>query len=167
MKPEEDQIPEEAPVAKKGILDNKLVLFGIIIVLQLVMAIVLIEFVVSPKLQATAEEIPESTQEMVQEGVLVDLEEMVITLNDRATTPGFLRINVNLEVTDQKVADSATEKLPKLRDAVILTLSGRSSQEMRSIQGKEIVKSEIFKKMQNILPTESLMGVYFSDLVIQ
>jgi len=167
MKTEEDNSPEEAPVAKKGILDNKVVLFGIIIVLQLVMAIVLIEFVVTPKLQAAADDSPKSTQEMVEEGILVDLKEMVVTLNDRTESPGFLRINVNLEVTDQKVAETAAEKLPKLRDAVILILSGRSSQEMRSIQGKEIVKSEIFKKMQSILPTESLMGVYFSDLVIQ
>lgn len=165
MKP--NKAPEEAQGAKKGILDNKVALFGIIIVLQLVMAIVLIEFVISPKLQAKAGESPKSTQEMVQEGVLVDLQEMVVTLNDRADAPGFLRINVNLEVTDQKVADIAAEKLPKLRDSVILTLSGKSSQEMRSVQGKEIVKSEIFKKMQSILPSESVMGVYFSDLVIQ
>lgn len=158
---------EEAPVAKKGFLDNKVVLFGIIIVLQLVTAIVLIEFVVTPKLKAIADGSPEITQEVVQEGVLVDLEEMVVTLNDRDATPGFLRINVNLEVTDQKIADKATEKLPKLRDTVILTLSSKTSQEMRSVQGKEIVKAEIFKKLQNILPTGSLMGVYFSDLVIQ
>ncbi|MBT4291092.1 flagellar basal body-associated FliL family protein [bacterium] len=167
MEQDEKKPAEEAPVSKKGLLDNKLVLFGIIIVLQLVMAIVLVEFVVTPKLKAVADYSPEIVQEGVQEGILVDLEEMVVTLNDRVETPGFLRINVNLEVTDQKIADKAAEKLPKLRDTVILILSGKTSQEMRSIQGKEIVKAEIFKKLQSILPTESLMGVYFSDLVIQ
>ncbi len=167
MEQDENKPTEKAPVAKNKLLDNKVVLFGIIIVMQLVMAIVLVEFVVTPKLKAVADDSPEIVQEEVLEGTLVDLQEMVVTLNDKAETPGFLRINVNVEVTDQKIADKATEKLPKLRDTVILILSGKTSQEMRSIQGKEIVKAEIFKKLQSILPAESLMGVYFSDLVIQ
>jgi flagellar protein FliL len=158
---------KDQPDEKKSIFDNKIMLFGIIIVLQLIMAIVLVQFVITPKLKAIAEGSSEITEEVVQEGVLIDLQEMVITLNDRGDSPGFLRIKVNLEVVDKKVANIATQKLPKLRDVVILALSSKSSREIRSVEGKEILKSEIFQKVQNILPAESLIGIYFSDLVIQ
>ena len=71
MEQDENKPTEKAPVAKNKLLDNKVVLFGIIIVMQLVMAIVLVEFVVTPKLKAVADDSPEIVQEEVLEGTLV------------------------------------------------------------------------------------------------
>jgi len=153
--------------SKLSILDNKLVMLGLIIVLQAVTAFAIVKFVVVPRLAVAEPQAKTEAQYDAGEGVLAGLDEMVVTLRDGGPSPDFLRINVNLEVADKKIAEQVTRRLPQLRDIVILTLSNKTGRELKTLEGKEALKAEIMDKVGATLPEGGLKNVYFSDMVVQ
>ena len=156
-----------------GPLDNKIILLAAIIVAQALVAFGVTQFVIAPKLQALAtpetEEVAEVDQDKdkPEQGVLVGLNEVVVTLRDSGPTSSYLRINIDLEVVDGKVATLVEQRLPHLRDIVILSLSNKFASDLRSMDGKSALKAELFRKLGDTLPEDSLMNIYFSDMVVQ
>ena len=172
MADEEKKTEEEAKTPKGGPLDNKIILLAAIIVAQAVVAIAVTQFVIAPKLKALAgpsvEEVVEvEEQQQPEQGILVGLNEVVVTLRDNGPTTSFLRIKINLEVVDGKVATMVEQRLPHLRDIVILSLSNKYSADLKSMDGKSALKAELFRKIGDTLPEKSLMNIYFSDMVVQ
>lgn len=166
---------EEKPAKAKGsLLDNKAVVLGVIVVAQVLVAIGLTQFVIVPKLGVTgAQMAAEGGQEAAAAeeghgaGELVDLEEIIVTLKSDPGRPRYLRINVSLEVADKIAAEHASTRRPQLRDVVIMALSDTSVEDLSSPDGKQNLRDEIFRRMQERMPDGVLMNVYFSDLVIQ
>jgi len=168
---EEEKEPTETKKSGGGPLDNKIVMLVAIIVTQAVMAVAVTQFVIAPKLKTLAGDPAGKTAqvEMSQpkQGVLVGLNEVVVTLRDTGPTTSYLRIKIDLEVTDGKVATMVEQRLPHLRDIVILSLSNKFSTDLKSMDGKAALKSELFRKLGDTLPAGSLMNIYFSDMVVQ
>lgn len=168
----EEQESGGAAARKGGLLDNKVVLLGVIVVVQAVMAIGLTQFVLVPKLAIQNASMAGGSQPAEKEapaemGVLVGLEEIIVTLQSDDQVPNYLRINVNLEVEDQAVADQVLARLPQLRDIVILTLSSKRVGDLLTPEGNLTTRAEILRQLASKLPPESLRNIYFSDLVIQ
>ena len=164
---------EGAAEKKGGIFENKAILLGIIVVVQVGLAIGLTQFLIVPKLgvqeagmEAGAEP-KEEAAEMPEMGVLVNLEDIVVTLVSDPAKPRYLRININVEVPNQLVADVVASRLPQLRDLVIMTLSDKTAAQISSPEGKKGLRDEIFRRMDEKMPEGTLMNIYFSDLVVQ
>lgn len=100
-------------------------------------------------------------------GALVDLQEIVVTLAGDSARPRYLRIGVNLEVADEETASLIEARRPQLRDAVIMALSDKTPAMLSTPDGKKRLRDEIFRRTSEMLPAESLLNVYFSDLVVQ
>ncbi len=100
-------------------------------------------------------------------GALVDLQEIVVTLAGDSGRPRYLRLGVNLEVADAETASLVEARRPQLRDAVIMALSDKTPAMLSTPEGKKRLRDEIFRRTAEMLPEESLMNVYFSDLVVQ
>ena len=168
-----NQTPAEtAPAAKKGILDNKAVLLGVIVIVQALVAIGLTQYILLPKLnvqQAAAGVNPlaELAQDLPQRGIIVGLDDIIVTLAGSSRRPRYLRININLEVQDKITAEAVRMRLPQMRDAVIMTLTEKSVEDLSKPGGKMNLRAEIFKRLDESIPGGKLMNVYFSDLVIQ
>ncbi len=167
---------ENAASKKKlAILENKAVLLGGIVFVQAALAIALTQFMIVPKLgiqgaDMAAQQQPTQQQEVEAEpdlGIIVGLEEIIVTLQSAGKRPNYLRINVNLEVEDQMCADLVVTRLAQLRDIVIMILSAKQSTEITSPEGKQGIRDEIYRQIAAKLPEGSLRNVYFSDLVIQ
>ncbi|MFH1844463.1 MAG: flagellar basal body-associated FliL family protein [bacterium] len=158
---------------KVGLLENKVVLLGVIVVVQAVLAIGLTQFVLVPKLQfqdpALAAMNDAAGQDLVdyEPGIIVGLEELIITLQSDDDIPSYLRIEVNLEVVDQAAADQVMLRLPQLRDTVILALSNKRARELTTPEGNLAARAEIMRKLAEKLPPGALCDIYFSELVIQ
>ena len=116
--------------SKGGLLENKAILLGAIVVAQAVLAIVVTQFMIVPNLGVRQAMVPGQEMGMIEIdetipeiGIIVSLEEIIVTLqSDNPEIPSYLRINVALEVEDQATADLALARLPQLRDLVIMTL---------------------------------------------
>ncbi len=166
-----DDIEEQAdePIERRPWLENKLVLLGAIVAVQIVMAVVLTRFVIAPKLAVQAADVGGAvpTAQVPDVGVIIGLQEIIVTLQSEGKLPRYLRIDVNLEVADQKTAKLVTARLPQLRDVVIMAASARSPADIQSPEGKQGLREEIFNQLATKLPPDKFRNVYFSDLVIQ
>jgi len=155
-----------------GLFDNRAFVLGLIVVVQVILAIALTQLVIVPRLgPQTAGLIGAggagATPAAAAPGVLVGLEEIIVTLDADTIQPRYLRINVSLEVVDDDVADTVRRRIPELRDAVIMTLSTKSVADLATATDKRRLRDEIFRDVAARLPAGTLLNVYFSDLVVQ
>jgi len=163
---------DNQPEAKKGFLENKAVLLGVIVIVQALIAIGLTQYVLLPKLNIQQANLGSGgmanlAAEVPQRGVMVGLEDIIVTLAGDSRRPHYLRININLEVKDKVTAEGVKMRLPQMRDVVIMTLSEKTLEDLSKPGGKMNLRAEIFKQLDDSITGGKLMNVYFSDLVIQ
>ena len=173
MADKDPEVVEEKAKSKLAIFENKAILLGVIVIVQAVVAIGLTQFVIVPRLgvqsadMGAAQPAEESEAEMPEMGVLLGLEEIIVTLAGDAQRPRYLRISVNIELKDQLTADVVATRLPQLRDIVIMVLSEKTAAELSLPEGKKGLRDEIFRRIDEKMPKGMLMNIYFSDLVVQ
>ncbi|HOX26430.1 MAG TPA: flagellar basal body-associated FliL family protein [Candidatus Krumholzibacteria bacterium] len=154
-----------------GPLDNKVILLGAVVVLQVVLAVGLTTLVIVPRLgsgHGSVAEVgtasPGSTEEL---GVLLSLGEIIVTLQSEGKQARFLRITVDLELADEVASTQAAARLPILRDTVIMTLADRTAEDLNRPEGMKGLRDELMRRLDEKLPGGLLRHIYFSDLVIQ
>lgn len=72
----------------------------------------------------------------------VPLDPFIVNLTDR-DTERYAQIGINLQVDDAKVAEEMKVYMPAIRNAVLLILSHKSSEDLLSAEGKQKLASEI------------------------
>lgn len=168
----EEKNTDEATEAKKkpGPLDNKVVVLGAVVAIQLVLAVVLTTVVIMPKLGPSEaglveDIVPDIAPDEI--GVLLSLGEIIVTIGGQGDSARYLRITVDLELADQAASDIAAARLPILRDTVIMALSDRTAEELNRPEGMKGLRDELMRRLDERLPGQLLRHIYFSDLVIQ
>jgi flagellar FliL protein len=174
MAPENKEAEGAESAARKGsgLLDNKVIVLGILVTVQALLAFGLTQFVIVPRLgvqEGSAASGAGSVEVAAapEIGALVGLEEIIVTLQSDTKVNRYLRTTVNVEVANQDTADLVAARLPQLRDTVIMILSAKTPAEIQRPEGKKALRDELFRRLSEKLPAESLRNVYFSDLVIQ
>jgi flagellar FliL protein len=133
----------------------------------------------------------ESDASDVQKGFIVDLGDFILNLSDIAPRK-YLKVNVALEVSS-KPEDAAAaappakkeggegaapagnpldaemaQYKPAIRDAVITTLSSKTSSEVSTVAGKELAKEQITEAVNGIFAGErEVLRVSFGEFIIQ
>lgn len=161
-----------AQIPKKGLLDNKAILLGVIVITQAIVAIGLTHYFILPKLTVHNAGVPngsiaEIVAEAPQRGIMVGLGDIIVSLADDSRRPRYLRININLEVQDKIASEAVKSRQAQMRDVVIMTLSEKSVEDLSRPGGKMNLRAEIFSRLDESITGGKLMNVYFSDLVIQ
>ncbi len=169
---DEKKAPEDAAATRKpGLLENKVVILGGVVGLQLVLAMVLTMVVIVPRLggpASAAATMETPAVEIEPMGPLLSLGEIIVTLQaDGTGNARYLRITVDLELSDAKAVETATSRLPVLRDTVIMTLANRSAADLNRPEGMKGLRDELMRRLDERLPGQVLRHLYFSDLVIQ
>jgi flagellar FliL protein len=169
---DEKKDQQDAGEAKKpGLLDNKVVVLGGVVALQLLLAVGLTTMVIMPRLGASQAGVAANGASVAtaeEMGVLLSLGEIIVTLQgESGLDTRYLRINVDLELEDQSAANLAASRLPILRDTVIVTLTDRRASELNRPEGMKGLRDELMRRLDERLPGGVLRHIYFSDLVIQ
>lgn len=139
-------------------------------------------------LEAIATEVPKE-EVLPGEGIMIDTGTKIINLAE----PGgrrYIRIGVVLEFVppepdpeakpvaaegegaaiDPVVEEFTTEvnaRLPMINDTVITLLSSKSFEQLYTTEGKEALRLEIMEKIQSLMPHDELLGVYFTEFVVE
>ena len=79
----------------------------------------------------------------------------------------FIKINLDVEAADAKVADEIAQQNARIRDTVILLLSSKSYADIATTESKLVLKSEITDRLNNILGPGKIYQVFITDMVIQ
>ena len=172
MADQKNEKEQERPVKKPSILDNKVALLGGIVALQVVLAIALTTTVIMPRLGTSQAGMPAEqagNQAPRHElGVLMGMGEIIVTLRGEGTqSPRYLRISIDLELSNQAAVQTASARLPILRDTVIMVLAERTAADLSRPEGMKGLRDELMRRLDERLPGNILRHIYFSDLVIQ
>lgn len=132
----------------------------------------------------------EDTSAEEQKGIVVDLGDFILNLSD-VSPRKYLKVNVALEVSSkpEDTEAAATKKeghgegggaavnpidaemaqfKPALRDAVINTLSSKTSAELSTVAGKELAKDQITEAVNSLFAGDrEVLRVSFGDFIIQ
>lgn len=73
-----------------------------------------------------------------------------------------LEVEVNADVQAQIKANN-----PKIRDAIIMLLAGKTYGDVASPDGKVLLKAEIAARINQILGAQRVVRVYFTDFVVE
>lgn len=206
---QKDMKPKENDELVKVPIDNNLKLVLINIVSSILICVVLIgvnyllqENLLNKKISAiTANQESETDEvtaedEEVQKGIIVDLGDFILNLND----PGqkkYLKVNVVLELSRipsdpdlnappeegkgghgghggdeedpmKRVEAEMAQYKPAIRDAVISNFSSKTADEISTAAGKELVKEQITEDVNAIFAGErEVIRVSFGQFIIQ
>lgn len=101
-----------------------------------------------------------------QMGVLQDLKPFIVNLAD----PGgkrYLKLTLSLEVDNTEVQNEVASRLPQIRDAILLLLSGLTFDDISTRAGKMRLRNQIISICNDLLASGQVKGVYFSEFVVQ
>jgi flagellar FliL protein len=121
-------------------------------------------------------------KELPPVGIMFPLRDRVVNLTD----PGmmrYLKVGVTLDIKDPKLKEPPKGEeykkkqehltvemkghLPQIEDQVTVILSSKSSGELISAEGKQKLKDELKEKLNKALHEDLVLGVYFTDFIIQ
>jgi len=169
---EEQEASAEDSKEKKGPnLKKPLMMLGIVVV-QAVLAFVVAQFVILPRLPvdpAEADSTAVAEEEVVPErerGSIVMMDDIVVNLRDTEGSR-FLKVSTGLEFTEKKLEQEIGERMPELRDVLIGHLSSHMVEDMVHREGREVVKQQVLDDFNQTLQAGKLINIYFSDFVVQ
>jgi len=79
----------------------------------------------------------------------------------------FIKVNIVLEVSNDKVVAELTERQPQIRDAIITILRGKDYNQINSNEGVRKLRTEIMNKINQNLIKGKVTNVFFTDFVVQ
>jgi flagellar FliL protein len=95
---------------------------------------------------------------------LVALDAFVLNLAEQGR---FLKVTIQLELTDVASQQLVTEKTPQLRDAIITLMSSKSVESVSSAEGKLLLKDELLLRANQAVGKEVFKNLYFTEFVMQ
>lgn len=99
-------------------------------------------------------------------GAMFDLDPFIVNLADSPEIR-YLKITVKLEVENEAVSADLSSRVHQIRDTVLVLLSSKDSNTVRTPQGKFQLRDEITQRVNGLLPKPGVRSAYFTDFVIQ
>jgi len=63
--------------------------------------------------------------------------------------------------------EEVTQRMPQIRDSILLLISNKTYEELSDLQGKKQLKAELISKLNSILHKGKVKDIYFTDFVVQ
>jgi flagellar FliL protein len=99
-----------------------------------------------------------------QKSVLVALDPFVVNLTEHGR---YLKVTMQLELSDASQQQQVTDKVPNIRDAIITLLSSKSAEAIAGPEGKLQLKDELLLRATQAVGKDSLKNLYFTEFVMQ
>ena len=99
-------------------------------------------------------------------GNVYSIEDIVV---NPAGTGGsrFLSVSFGFAVESPELAKQMEEHEAQVRDVLITILSSKTVADLTDPKQKEVMRLQIKKRLSQVLETEELAGVYYTDFVLQ
>ncbi len=79
----------------------------------------------------------------------------------------YLKVRVELELTDAELSAEVDKRLPQFRDGILTLLSSKSFKEVNDLSGKYQLRAEILGMLNGYLKTGKVKNVYFTEFIVQ
>ena len=98
-------------------------------------------------------------------GPIMDMDPFIVNLAD--TEPRFLKVTIKLELDGVPVKAEISERIPQVRDAILMLLSSKEAQALKPTAGKLQLRDEILQRINALLATGQARNAYFTEFVVQ
>ena len=170
----EEDMDEEAGGEKPAKGKSKVLLIVIIVLLLALIGVggflVYSNFI---KAEAPAAEGGKSAVQEAQEqydplklGEMVAFEPFIVNLSGDEGKR-FLKVTMQVELNNPKVADELANRMPQVKDMVITVLSSKTVDDILTVEGKFKLKEQILTRINSRIKTGVVKNVYFVEFVIQ
>ncbi len=109
--------------------------------------------------------VPDLTQ-TTEIGPMVNIEEFVVNIIS-GDTPHYVKASLTVEVSGEGVQNEVEQRMPQVRDAVLLLIGNKTYEELQDLQGKRQLKAELTSKINSFLQTGKVRAIYFTNFVVQ
>ncbi len=99
-------------------------------------------------------------------GPMIDITEFIVNIIS-ADGNHYVKSALTLELTNQQVKDEIKERMPQIRDAILLLVGNKTFEELQDLEGKKQLKAEIMSKINGILQTGKVKAIFFTEFVVQ
>jgi flagellar FliL protein len=99
-------------------------------------------------------------------GVMVDLRVFTVNLADKGTD-AYARVAITLELSNEKVKQEVDKRMPIIKNAIIDVISSKTSDFVRTPEGREALRLELIKRLNIILVEGGVRNIYFTEFVVQ
>jgi flagellar FliL protein len=99
------------------------------------------------------------------------MEPFVVNLADSGSRR-YLRVSLNLELKKHEESGPLlAARMPQVRDAVLMLLSGKTTDQLLSAEGKAMLREELIDRLNTVLKRKNLKktvkNLYFTEFLIQ
>jgi len=108
----------------------------------------------------------EEEPEMESIGPVIDMDPFVLNLADRDQNR-YLKVSIKLQLDRPEIETDFEDKLPAIRDALLVLLSSKESRGLRTVEGKMLVRDEIGGRINSIMKRGKVRQIFFTDFIIQ
>ena len=99
-------------------------------------------------------------------GAMFDLDPFIVNLADTSDVR-YLKLTLKLEVDSETVAAELSSRIPQIRDAILVLLSSKDVNAVRTTQGKFQLRDEITQRINGLLKRPGIRSAYFTEFVVQ
>jgi flagellar FliL protein len=79
----------------------------------------------------------------------------------------YLKVKMDLEMSDEKSLPEIDKRLPQLRDTILTTLSSKNYEDISTLDGKMQLRAEIMAMLNQYLKTGKITNIYFTEFIVQ
>ncbi len=155
---------KEAGQEKKGL--NPIILILVAVVVLAVAGGGFFFLVMSKQNNAETQQ-EEVKEEKKEPGIFYQFDDPFIVNLAEVNAERYLKVNPVLEVDNEEVVEEINQKLPEVKDILITIFSSKTLDDVMPLAGKDRIKQEIMDKVNEVLTKGKVIGVYFSEFVIQ
>jgi len=98
--------------------------------------------------------------------VIFTMEPFIVNIYDGQELR-YLRVKVEMEVSDEVTKTDLGGRQAQLRDTILVLLSAKTLLDVRDQQGKNQLRQEIFSAVSRLFQSGKVQKVYFTDFVVQ
>ena len=99
-------------------------------------------------------------------GALLPLDTFIANLADEDGRR-YLKATLHVEFFAASVPDEFTARVPQMRDLLLTLLTSKLFAEIRTPEGKALLRDEIINRMNRALNKDLVKAVYFTEFIVQ
>ena len=99
-------------------------------------------------------------------GPMVDITEFIVNIIS-ADGNHYVKTALTLELTNPAAKDEINQRMPQIRDAILLLIGNKTFEELEDLEGKKELKAEIMSKINGFLQTGQVKAIFFTEFVLQ
>lgn len=84
----------------------------------------------------------------------------------------YLQVEIKMKVANEQVGEKISQRVPEIRSALILLMTSKSSEDLKTVEDKQRLASEMAGQINRIIHStnpnvDGVLGVYFTTFILQ